>query len=274
MKNICLTAALMTVLGIACEMDGFLYKPETVDRYRLPGNTIAEENLEQVTFKSGGNTLYGYWIKSRIPGRKTTILYCHGNKKNIDEYWDRVMFLFDLDFNIFIFDYRGFGRSEGTTTEEGLHRDGEAALQLVQSRYGIPADSLVLYGYSLGNVVSIHLAAEKVDPLCLFAESPFASASSLTQGALALDFPARWLTEGEFNNAEKIKRIHTPFLLMHGEQDDLIRYRDNGRIVYENAPRPKQLHVVPDAHHGNVPQKIGLQAYRALLKEWIRPARQ
>ncbi|MBN1999770.1 alpha/beta hydrolase [candidate division KSB1 bacterium] len=269
MEKFIFFAVMLSLLISACEMDGFLFKPESLEKYELPGNTIAEENLEQVQFKSEGYTLYGYWVKARTPERVKTILYCHGNKINIDEYWDRVMFLYDLNVNIFIFDYRGYDKSEGETSEAGLYKDGEAALEFVRSQYGIPPDSLILYGYSLGNVVSIFLAAEKVDPICLFAESAFASANSLTQSALALDFPARWLTEGEFNNAEKIKQIKTPFMLLHGADDDHVRYRDNGRIIYENAPQPKKQIVVQGADHKNVPQKMGLDVYRTVLKEWI-----
>ena len=268
MKRIWLLSALVLLLATACELDSFLFDNKEISEYKLPGNTIDESLLHPVTFESNGNTLYGYWVESES-GRGLTLLYCHGNKNNIDEYWDRVMFLHDLDVNVFIFDYRGYGLSEGASSEQGLYEDGTAALSCLRTEYHIPDDSLCLYGYSLGNVVSIYLAAEKVNPLCLFAESPFASANSLTQAGLFLDIPAGWLTEGDFDNAERIKKIHTPFLLMHGEQDDFVRYKDNGRIVYENAPEPKKLVLVSKANHTDVPQTLGLDTYRALLLEWI-----
>ena len=116
---------------------------------------------------------------------------------------------------------------------------------------------------------AVNLAARKVDPRCLIAESPFASANSLTQGAMGLDIPPRWLTEGTYDNASLIREIRAPFLLLHGEEDDFVRYRDNGRIVYENAPEPKRRIVVPGALHDNVPQQLGIERYLEEILERI-----
>lgn len=253
----------------ACELDSFLFNEEKISRYELPGNNIPDSLLEMVTFNSENNTLYGYWVKSNGSRKGITILYCHGNKHNIDEYWDRVMMLHDLGVNVFIFDYRGFGLSEGTSSEHGLYKDGESALGFILSHYQVDQDSVCLYGYSLGNVVSIYLAADKIDPLCLIAESPFASANSLAQAGLSLDIPELWLTKGKFDNVEKIRRIKRPFLLIHGEQDDFVRFRDNGKVVYDNAPQPKSLKLVPGAKHDDVPQKMGISNYLNLISDWI-----
>jgi fermentation-respiration switch protein FrsA (DUF1100 family) len=269
-KNIVyLMISLPFVLLVGCELDGFLFNTKKLDAYQLPGNTIPSSLIEQVTFKSGNNTLYGYWVNSSGERSGLTILYCHGNKYHIDHYWDRVMFLHRLGVNVFIFDYRGFGMSDGTSSEEGLYADGRAALDYVMSQKAVKSDSLILYGYSLGNVVSIYLAAERINPLCLIAEAPFASANSLTQDSLPLDIPARWLTEGQFDNAERIKHISTPFLLLHGANDDFVRYRDNGKIVFQNAPQPKKEIVISGANHTDIPQTLGVETYLDQLQEWF-----
>ena len=271
MKGMRWLALLCLLTSAGClEMDSFLADEAELDVYALPGNTIAEELIEPVTFESEGNRLYGFWVASNGERPGITILYCHGNKHHIDEYWDRVMFLHELGVNLFIFDYRGFGLSEGTFSEKAMLADARAALQYVRTRPGGIADSLGLYGYSLGNVASIYLAAEVVDPLFLVAEAPFASASALSQGALNVALPAGWLTEGTFDNAQRIRQITTGLLLLHGEMDDFVRYRDNGKVVYENAPVPKRLHLVPGARHNNIPQTMGLDTYRAVLEDWIR----
>jgi hypothetical protein len=176
--------------------------------------------------------------------------------------------LHKLGVNVFIYDYRGYGMSEGTSSEEGIHADAEAALAYTLSR-GFAADSLCLYGFSLGNVPTIYLASTKITPYRVISESPFASANSLTQSGAGLDLPPRWLTEGTFDNASLIRNIKAPFLLLHGLDDDFVRYRDNGRIVYENAPNPKKLVVVPNAKHDNVPQTMGEAEYLAVIAGWI-----
>ena len=155
----------------------------------------------------------------------------------MDEYWARILWLSELGYNVFIFDYRGFGLSEGESSEESMYRDAESALEFLRSRD--LTDSLILYGYSLGNVASIYLAASKINPICLIAEAPFASENSLTQGSIVLDLPQNWLTEGRFDNSVEVKKINTPFLLIHGSEDDFVRYRDNGRVVFANAPNRK-----------------------------------
>ena len=269
MKIKILFALWMIAWIFSCELDNFLFNAKKISKYSLPGNTIPDSLLELVEFQSGGYTLYGYWVKPANLGSDITILYCHGNKHNIDEYWDRVMMLHQLNVSIFIFDYRGYGLSEGISSEAGLYKDGESALYFIQSQFFVNPDSLCIYGFSLGNVVSIYLAAEKVNPLCLISEAPFASANSLTQSGLLLDLPPRWLTEGEFDNVSMIRKINTPFLLLHGKEDDFCRYRDNGKVVYENAPQPKSLNVISGANHNDIPQTMGIDDYRELLQNWI-----
>lgn len=253
------------------EMDSFLNNVQPLEAYTLPGNTIPDSLLTPVELSSEGNKIYGYWVRSNGTGNSgVTILYCHGNKHNIDNYWDRVMMLHDLGVNLFIFDYRGYGRSEGETTEPGLHADAEAALGYVRTRPEFRADSLVLYGYSLGNVASVYLAAHVVTPYRLIAESPFASANSLTQANATLDLPSRWLTEWTFDVATDIKLVKAPFLHFHGEADDFVRYRDNGRVVFEAAPKPKKQVLVPGANHTTIPETMGVEEYLKVIREWIR----
>ena len=260
---------ILIIYFAGCDLDGFLFNSKTIESYQLPGNTIPDSLLEQVTFDSDGNTLYGHWVQSNGVHQGITLLYCHGNKNHMDEYWDRVMYLHRLGVNIFIFDFRGYGLSEGESSEEGLHTDGIAALNYIFSREDVCLDSLCLYGYSLGNVVSIFLAADRIKPLCLIAECPFASANSLTQGSTVLDIPPQWLTSSEYDNAENIKRIKSPFLLIHGEEDDFVRYRDNGKVVFNNAPEPKSLVLVPKAGHTDIPETMGIENYLDTIRDWI-----
>ena len=270
MKIKLLSLMIILIILNSCELDNNLFNPEKINEYKLPGNTIPDSLIEEVAIDSDGNKIYGIWISSNGDRPGITILYCHGNKHNIDEYWDRVMLLHDLGINIFIFDYRGYGKSEGESTEAGIYADSETALEYVQSRPEYDSDSLCYYGYSLGNVGSIYLAANIQDPLCLFSEAPFASANSLIQGSLILDIPPRWLMEGTFDNAKNIKKINTSFMLFHGKDDDFVRFRDNGKVVYNAAPNPKELVLVQNAHHTNVPFKMGKENYLNKMEKWIQ----
>ena len=98
-----LVLILLILILASCELDSFIFNPEKVDEYQLPGNTISANLIEEVALDSDGNKIYGIWVSSEGARPGITILYCHGNKHNIDEYWDRVMLLHELGVNVFIF---------------------------------------------------------------------------------------------------------------------------------------------------------------------------
>lgn len=270
MRQILLVLLIAGACGGCLDMDGFLANEAEVEAYRLPGNTIPEHLIDEVALDSEGHTLYGYWVASNGERPGLTILYSHGNKHHIDEYWDRVMLLHALGGNVFIYSYRGFGRSEGTFSEAAMLADARAAVDFVRTHPDVNADSVGFYGYSLGNVASIYQAAELMDPLFLVAESPFASANSLIQASTGLPLPAGWLTTGSFDNAARIRRVQTPVLVIHGRDDDFVRLRDNGKVVFERAPEPKMNRWIDGARHNDIPAVMGEERYLALLEEWIR----
>lgn len=266
---------LLTVLCTSCSLDSFLYNQQKLGRYDLSTAVIPESQRAMYTFSSEGHTLYGFWV---FPPGSTdttwTVLYCHGNKENIQEYWNRVELFYQMGLRCFIFDYRGFGRSEGEPSVSGLYADGRAALDFVFRQFPVDSSRLFFYGYSLGNVVSIDLAARVMNPAGLIAESPFANAQALLQEAALLDLPGQFVVDDNADNAEKVRGIHTPFLLLHGSHDDFVPYEDNGRVVFEHAPEPKQLMLVAGANHTDVPWTMGIANYDSLLagfmREWAR----
>lgn len=260
------------IFFLSCELDDFMFNNSSLDEYILPGNKIADSLLTEVTIDSDGHTLYGFWVASNGERPGITVHYFHGNRDHIDHYWDRVMLLHDIGVNVFVFDYRGFGKSEGKSTEQGLYKDAEAAIDYISFRSEFDTDSLVVYGYSLGNVPAIYTAAELVDPLALISEAPFASANSLTQGSLVLDIPPGWITNGTFDTSRRIRNISTPYFLLHGTDDDFVRYRDNGAVVLNNAPEPKQQLLIPKASHSDIPEVMGEQVYRNTIINWIDAA--
>jgi len=255
----------LAVKGCA-DMDSFLFNTETLDRYHPP--LSIDSLLEPFTIVSGGHTLYAYRMRSNGARPGLCILYLHGNKHHMDEYWDRVEMLGRLGGEVVTFDYRGFGMSEGESSEAGLREDAEQALASIRAR-GLSDDSIVVYGFSLGCYPAIHLAGSVLRPRALIIEAPFASATSLVQGGAVLDFPERWLTDGLYDNRSGIGRVTAPVLLLHGLDDDFVRFRDNGRIVFEAAREPKRLVTVAGAVHDNVPSTYGAAAYLELVGDWI-----
>ncbi len=262
---------LLGLLAASCSLDSFLYNQEQLDHYELSTAVIPETNRRMVTFESEGNTLYGFYVTpAESLDLGLTVLYCHGNKKSIEEYWNRVELFYEMGLRCLVFDYRGFGMSDGEPTASGLYADGRAALSFVQDSLGVGSSHLVLYGFSLGNVVSIDLAARSVDPHCIIAEAPFASAEALLQNSLPLDIPGGFVIDDDLNNAERVRSISSALLLIHGDADDFIPWSSNGMVVYDNAPTPKELELVHRANHTDIPWVMGKDWYKNRILRFIR----
>jgi uncharacterized protein len=254
----------------SCDLDGLLFKEAALTSYDLSTAVIPESKREFVTMTSQGKKIYGYFIKSNGSSPSITVLYFHGNYDHLQYYWDRAELLYKTGFNVFIFDYQGYGMSEGAPSESALYSDCRAALQYLLSRPDVSAKRLAFYGYSVGAAGAIDVAAYEFTPSCLCLESPFASASTLLQSGVLLDIPSSYITKGEYNNAEKIRKVHTPLLLMHGLDDKFIDVDKNGAVVFDNANPPKQFIRVPGADHEGVPGAMGENTYVSTVRTFIQ----
>jgi pimeloyl-ACP methyl ester carboxylesterase len=256
----------LMVLGLilsSCDMDPFLFNTRTLDNYSLSNAVIPDSSRQLLTMQSQGKTIYGFFVKSnkQVDAVKDyTLLYFHGNKHNITEYWDRVEFFYNAGFSILIFDYEGFGKSEGTCSEEALYSDARAARSYLFSMSGIDTSKIIYYGYSLGCAAAVDLSVQ-YPPNKLILEAPFASGEVLIQSGTLLDIPGSYLLHGDFNNKDKIKNVHVPVAIIHGTDDKFIDINKNGAEVFKNANLPKVFIPVPGADHTNIPQKMGIPAY-------------
>jgi fermentation-respiration switch protein FrsA (DUF1100 family) len=270
MKRSIIWMLLTILLSSSCSLDSFLYNQQKLDHYDLSTVVIPESNRRLITFSSEGKTLYGFYVfRTDTLDLGFTVLYCHGNKRSIEEYWNRVELFYQMGLRCLIFDYRGFGMSEGEPTASGLYADGRAALRFVQDSLNVDSAQLVLYGFSLGNVISIDLAAGSVSPYRLIAEAPFASAEALLHNSTPLDIPGSFVIDDNLNNAERVRSIRAPLLLLHGDADDFIPWASNGRVVYENAPQPKELELVQGANHTDIPWIMGVEYYQNRILRFL-----
>ena len=204
--------------------------------------------------EDGAGTLDAYFIPSHGENpalAQTTLLYSHGNKAGIEHYLPRLQMLHEWGPNILVWDYRGYGKSSIDThpTPDQFLADARLALSTLQEHAPDP-DKLVLYANSLGGIPAVEQAINNEEAICaLFMESAWTSMRQNTQALATTNLPGGYLSEGKFENDEKIKLYNGPVFYMHGSVDIkfIIEHVEEN---YNNAPGPKDLWVLEGINHG------------------------
>ncbi len=209
---------------------------------------------------SDGTRLLGWYVPHAEP--RAVVLFCHGNGGNVAMWGDVLRTLHDrMGVTAMGFDYRGYGRSEGTPSEAGVLADARAARTWLARRAGVAEDKIVLMGRSLGGAVAVDLSADGAGGLVL--ESTFTSMPEV--GHVMLPWlPVRTLLRTQFNSLAKIAAYRGPLLQSHGTADRLIPYA-MGRQLFAAANGPKQFIAIPGGDH-NDPQT---GEYYAALYEFL-----
>ncbi len=222
---------------------------------------------EEVFFLTeDGMQLHGWYV----PGRTDlTWLWFHGNGGNISDRVDEVALFHDrLGVNQFIFDYRGYGKSEGRPTEQGTYRDARAALEYLRARPEVAADRIVYFGRSLGSAIAVELASSQ-PPLAMVLVSPIASVSDMARltipSFLPVRWPVQWLVRNRYDSLASIGRIDRPLLILHGDQDETVPV-SQGRKLFEAANSPKQFRLVAGAGHNDTYYRGGTSYWDALTE--------
>jgi fermentation-respiration switch protein FrsA (DUF1100 family) len=232
---------------------------------------------EEVRFKTrDGLELYGWFIPAKGPPLGT-VLQLHGNAENISTHFTSLAWMPARGFNLFAFDYRGYGASEGTPTLEGAQRDIDAALGALLERNDIDRTRIVIYGQSLGGALAAYYVAhssrrDRIRALIL--ESAFSDYVDIAQEKFAdhwITWPFQWIphlsVDDRFSPLPAMADISPiPLLVLHGDQDLTVPMR-HGKILFEAAREPKQLWIVHGAGHIQTTRD---PAVRDRLVDWLR----
>ncbi len=249
------------LLALACtscfNLDAFLYAPVKLDSYTFPDDdAAATRELVQLT-SDDGVKIWALWLP-RDAAKSTrcprTIVYCHGRDKHLEAFYWRVKLLRDLGYDVLIFDYRGYGMSEGTPSEPGLYADARAALAEAKRRSNAP---IIYYGFSLGAAVCTNLAVEET-PFALHLDAPFASIDRFARDNSDLPLRGDQVATIEYDNLTKISQVKSPVQIFHGDKDDYVR-NEYGQGLYRRANDPKRFWLVPGSDHGGIPETPGYE---------------
>lgn len=220
---------------------GMVYHPSRKLMFD-PSNVNLE--YEDVSFACDGEQIAAWHVPAE--DARGTLLMCHGNGGNIGDRIYQLEFFHDLGLNVLIFDYRGYGASAGTPSEEGTYRDALAAWNWLIEKRNVPEGSIVVQGRSLGGAVAAWLAS-RVKPAGLILDSTFTSIPDM--GSRMYPYlPVRLLCRYDYNTLRSVREVGCPVLVAHSRDDEMVPFR-HGQAIFEAAPEPKFFVALSGSHN-------------------------
>lgn len=220
---------------------------------RSEGNwSCGGQTHEEVEITSADGTRLHGWLFEH-PSPEHVVIYLHGNGEHVG-FSGRAMAELrrELDATVLVFDYRGYGKSEGKPFEAGVIEDGKAAQRWLAERLGMATSDIVLVGRSLGGGVAVAMAADQ-GAKALVLQNTFASMVD-TAAKLYPWLPVRLVMRNRFNSLERIARYDGPVYQCHGRIDTLVPMSE-GRRLFEAIPSQKKKFVeLPGGHNDPFPE--------------------
>jgi len=247
--------------------------------------TPAQDNIpyKNVEFESSdGVPLHGWLMCPPDRAPRGTILFLHGNAQNISTHAQSTLWLVKEGYEVFAFDYRGYGRSAGTPDIPGVHRDALAAVDKLLSMPGISPERYVVFGQSLGGSIAVRTVAETpLDqrPRALIIDSAFASYRRVVKDILSgiwftwpFAWPASLFYGDEYSASRWIDKTGPgPVIVIHGTKDGIVPY-EHGVTLYELANDPKGFWTNEDGGHIMALWNLPVRRYFLdFLEAWIHP---
>lgn len=243
---------------------GYVYFPD-----RQVTGTPGEAGMpfENVTLVTGDDvSIHAWFVPADVssPAKGRTLLFCHGNAGDIADRIYSLKTFHEMGFNVLVFDYRGYGNSEGKPDEDGTYEDARAAWLYLTETKGILPGNIAIFGRSLGAAVACELATE-VDAGALLMESTFSSAPDMAKKMFPY-LPCRMLCRFKYDSLSKIDKVNMPVLVAHSRSDEMIPFQ-HGRKLFDAAREPRVFIETIGGHNTG-----GLDndpAYRAAFAAFI-----
>jgi uncharacterized protein len=244
----------------------FLYFYQRNLLYHPNENNYSEDqisvNIEKVKIPTSDNIeLLGWYHEKNLKDFKTLIFF-HGNAGSLENRIHKLNHFQDMNINFLIIAWRGFSGNNGKPSEQGLYEDGKSTIDWLKKK-GVSEKNLILYGESLGTGVVTHLAQNKNFGGVIL-ETPFTSMIDAAKTFYPY-IPVDLLLKDKFENYKKIKNIHSPILVMHGEADQIVPF-SMGKKIYESANNPKYSYFTKYDNHMMKFDKNLVLALKSFLK--------
>jgi hypothetical protein len=210
-----------------------------------PGNLGLD--YEDVWIESAdGYRLHGWFVPGPRDNARATVLFLHGNAGNISHRLEMLKIVHQLGLNCLMLDYRGYGQSQGSPSEQGLYTDAEAAWNWLVQEKGLSSRDIICWGRSLGGAVAAYVARDK-NPGALIIESSFTSLPELGQKLYPF-LPVKMISRMSFSTPQYIKYMSCPVLVVHSPEDEIVPFAF-GEELYRAAKEPREFLQIQGGHN-------------------------
>ena len=239
---------------------------ETEDGLNLNGWYIPAP-LEDRMQKSltGSVQSEGSLLTGPVENSQYTVLFCHGNGGNMMHRLDSINIFYNLGLNCFIFDYRGYGSSEGKPGEKGTYLDAMAAYKWLTEEKKVSPKNIIVFGRSLGGSIAAQLAA-KVEARALIIESAFTSYVDIGRKFYPY-MPVRWFARFSYRTIDYVKDVRCPVMIVHSRNDETVPF-EFGLELYEAANEPKEFVEIFGSHNDGF--LVSSEIYKKAWTKWLR----
>ena len=220
----------------------YIYHPSS--HIESTPNSIGLEYEDITLSTSDGIELDSWYIPAS--NDSMVVLLCHGNGGNIGDRMESIKIFHNMNLSVFIFDYRGYGKSEGNPNEKGTYIDAETAWDYLIDERNISSDNIIVFGRSLGGAIASKLAIDK-DPYAVILESTYTSISDQAKDLLPI-FPFNVITRYKYPTIDHVKKISSPILIVHSSDDEMISV-NHGKDLFKSANEPKMFLEISGNHN-------------------------
>lgn len=240
-----LILVLISMAVIYALQDKLIFFPDKIDRqYAFPFS----DSFKEVFLKAPDNAeLHALHFYTKAPEAKGVILYFHGNAGSLRSWGYLATDLLLFNYDVFMVDYRGFGKSTGTRTEAALHQDAQLAYDYLTKHY--PEDEIVIFGRSIGTGIAVPLAAQN-KPKLLILETPFFNFKDVAKTHYPF-LPVAILLKYTFPSDKWIRKVSCPVYIFHGTSDNIVPYT-SGQKLAGLRPEPNVLITINGGGHNDL----------------------
>ncbi len=253
----------------------YLFQDRMVFLSNLPGRAIEASpsdiglNYEDVSLTTSDNErLHGWYVPATNP--RGTLLFFHGNAGNISHRLDSIKTFHELDLDILIIDYRGYGLSTGKASEKGTYLDAQAAWDYLVDTRGIPADRIIIFGRSLGGAIGTWLGVQNT-PAAVIIESSFSSGVDIARRLYPF-LPVHLLTRLQYPVADYASQLNCPVLVVHSRHDEIIPF-SMGQAIYAAVKQEKKFLELRGDHNNGflISQREYVAGFRDFTQAILSP---